>query len=347
MLSRVKGAVLRKTTGVVQRGTADLSQKVETEVGESKRLLAEYIDSRINDVAGTIVSTSEAIAGQRPVLDRLEASQVEGLTYVSQELRRVHDLLDRSLLLGRDGTEVIAKVREGDASVIDAEIATLLNVAVGHSGPLQEKGLFLNPAVGVSWRPGGVDLVSVNERVAELPFIFSALDDLEPGSRILDVGAAESTVSLSLATLGHQVTALDPRGYPFAHPNLTENRSRVGEFRPEDGQGFDAIVLLSTIEHIGLSSYAGDTKDDGGDRRALEHCIELLAPGGRIVLTTPYGKPDLTPLERIYGPDELDALLQGLEVTDRRYLHRIDATTWAAGEDRDRPGCVMVTARPA
>ena len=82
----------------------------------------------------------------------------------------------------------------------------------------------------VGYEPEKVELRWVNERVVEIPYVFRALAGVDSGARVLDVGASESSVCLSLATLGYQVTAIDPRPNPLSHERL-----EVIEGRIEDG----------------------------------------------------------------------------------------------------------------
>ena len=47
------------------------------------------------------------------------------------------------------------------------------------------------------------------------------------------MGASESTVALSLASLGYEVTAIDPRPYPFDHPRLRVVVGNVEDWDPD------------------------------------------------------------------------------------------------------------------
>ena len=96
-------------------------------------------------------------------------------------------------------------------------------------------------------RPARSNVSTVHERIVEVPYAFRALSGLAPGSRVLDVGSAESTVALSLAALGYRVTALDLRPYPFEHPLLE--------------------VVAAPLEEVGASGGAVRRRDlDLGDR---------------------------------------------------------------------------------
>ncbi len=93
---------------------------------------------------------------------------------------------------------------------------------------------------------GAAGVLLVNERIVEQPFVFAALAGLPDGARIVDVGGSESTVGLSLATLGHRVTVVDPRAHPLRHPNLDHAICTLDEL-PDPMQPFDAAVALSAV----------------------------------------------------------------------------------------------------
>jgi hypothetical protein len=337
VLGKLKSSAYR----LVRQASADATnERIASEVGESKRLLAEYIDARVTPMAQA-VERIDAYADRNDAA-RIAELQRESLSYVAQELRHVHEALDRAAPPGIRA--LITEIADGDAHNLDAEHAALINVSAAHTGPLSTAGLYLNPPVQTEWRPGGVRLSNVNERIAELPFVVRGLAGLPVGARVLDIGCAESTLSLTLATLGFDVTALDPRGYPFSHPGLTVLRQRIDQLRPEDHEPFDAVVSLSAVEHFGLAAYEGDVRADDADRLTLDLAAELLVPDGRFVITAPYGRPHVTALERIYGPDEFASLLTGWEVRERLVLHRADDLTWLPGEDLDAQGCVLAVA---
>src|SRR5207247_9505211 len=110
---------------------------------------------------------------------------------------------------------------------------------------------------------------------------------------------------------------------------------------------FDAVVCLSTIEHIGRGAYGEAlAADDAADRAALGRIRELTKPGGLLVLTVPFGPASTDAFERTYDSAALDALLQGWVVEERVVAHRADSATWvlADGAAGDRP-VALVTAR--
>jgi hypothetical protein len=209
---------------------------------------------------------------------------------------------------------------------IDPTTARLLNYASSHEGFASQAKLWFNPPLLVAYEPGGVALRWVNERIVEVPYAFQALARVKRDATVLDVGATESSLCLSLATLGYHVTAIDPRPNPLSHERL---RTVVGNIEDWDADAsFDAVVCLSTIEHIGMGDYGQEASESRVDLEAMQRIRELTTPGGLLVLTTAVGKAGSDAPGRVYGRAGLDELLEGWDVADLTLVQRRDATTW-------------------
>jgi 2-polyprenyl-3-methyl-5-hydroxy-6-metoxy-1,4-benzoquinol methylase len=209
---------------------------------------------------------------------------------------------------------------------IDENTARMLNYASSHEGFAAQANLWFNPALLVAYAPQQVELRWVNERIVEVPYAFRALSDLQPGAKVLEVGATESSVCLSLATLGYEVTAVDPRPNPLSHERLRVVAARIEEWDHE--AAFDAVLCLSTIEHIGVAAYEQEASENRPDVEAMRRIRELTRPDGLLVLTTAVGKRSLSERGRVYDREALDELLAGWDVTDLTLVQRRDATTW-------------------
>jgi hypothetical protein len=280
--------------------------------------------------------------------------------------------LDATELLGRSVAEVRAAVDEansrlanvqaeaekasgsyferlmsGRPSDLDDKASALLNQEGGSRGLAAQSGLWFNPPVSIEYRPGAVEIGRVNERAAEVPYVFRGLAGLAPGARVLDVGAAESIVALSLASLGYEVTALDPRPYPFSHPRLVTVASTLEDWNHTGV--FDAVVSLSTIEHLGLGAYGQEPSEDRADLSAMQRLHELTRPGGRLLLTTRFGEAGADSFQRTYDRAGLAELLSGWQVEDESFVRREGDATWVVAADPDgEPGAelvVLVTAK--
>lgn len=232
--------------------------------------------------------------------------------------------------------------------------AELLNWGQGHTGPAAQGSLWFNPPVTALHRPGTVSQELVTERIVEVPYVFSAAAALPPGSSVLDFGASESTVSLSLASLGLEVFAADLHRYPIDHPNLQAVTGPIQDWSGPD-EPLDMVLSLSTLEHVGLGAYGEARDDDGLQRRILDCFSRWLGPEGELVLTAPYGRWQVTEQQRVYDAAHLDALLEGWEVLDRRIHVQTAPDRWEPADGEPDPsvwengaaGVVLLRAAPA
>jgi SAM-dependent methyltransferase len=145
--------------------------------------------------------------------------------------------------------------------------------------------------------------VVVSEQIIENSLV---LRNLRENDRvILDFGGFESILPLQLAAVGYKVTVLDQRKYPFQHPNLKVLCLDLfgDELRIEDG--FDTVISISTIEHLGLGTYGDLVVEENADKRAVEILWGLLKEGGRLMASVPAGKPAVQRGYRVYDEKRL------------------------------------------
>jgi SAM-dependent methyltransferase len=157
----------------------------------------------------------------------------------------------------------------------------------------------------------------LNERAVEVPIVRGVLAGGGDG-RVLEVGNV----------LGHYGTV--------HHPVLDRYESAPGVINTdvlefEDEGGFELIVSISTLEHVGWDERP---RDPGAAERAFAHLVQLLAPGGSLVATIPVGQnPHLDEAirENRLGLSELWALRR----EERRNIWReVDpAEVWDAPYD--------------
>jgi hypothetical protein len=290
-----------------------------------------------------------ATTGVEPQLAELLARSAAGDGQADIELGKVvHDRLPGA-------ADRVVGAFEGLHLPIGPGTADFLNWASGHTGPAAQAGMWFNPAVTVFHHDGTVRPGDVNERIAEIPWVMGLAATLEPGSLVLDFGATESTVSLSLASLGLDVVAADLRPYPLAHPRI---RSLTGPIEQWEGpeRPLDAVFCVSALEHVGLGAYdeaptADDPTRPGLDRQIVERFAEWLKPGGEIAFTAPYGQWEVNELQRVYDAVHLDALFAGWRITAKAICvqtahdcwERVDAEPdWSDG----RRGVVLLRATP-
>ncbi len=169
------------------------------------------------------------------------------------------------------------------------------------------------------------DEYEVTERIFEIGFLFMNIYDLPQGSKILDVGSCESFIALMLACLGFKTYAVDIREYPFYHPNLTFIKSDICKTSFKD-EYFDAVVAISTIEHIGLGWY-GDN-ENGSDLKAVFEIRRILKSKGKFILTLPYGISQTAKFFRIYDKHSVEKLIEGFDVISVKYFKNVDDKYW-------------------
>lgn len=104
---------------------------------------------------------------------------------------------------------------------------------------------------------------------------------LVSGGCLLEIGCGNGGMTRLLSPLVDSVVALDVSSASIAElerlklPNVSACVGLIEEFWPEDS--FKWIVLSEVIEHV------------QSPQVVLERCISLLAPSGRLVITTPNG----------------------------------------------------------
>lgn len=295
--------------------------------------MGERLSATTEVIAESALHLEQSAARATEVVDQLNGLLVGGLRDLVSTNKEVTDLALLRLVGAR-------------ADSLPTSGAELLNYAASHDGFAAQRGLWFNPPISVRHVEGDAVLGGVTERIVEVPFVFGAITELPVGASVLDVGAAESTVALSLASLGYRVTALDPRGYPLEHPNLKVAPTAV-EAWPCDPASFDAAVCLSTVEHLGLSAYGEGGLDESADVAALKRLRGLLKPRGLLVLTTPFGKWSIDANTRRYDADNLACLLDGWTVEQQVFVGCDDSGIWTRRDapDDHEEGVILVTAR--
>ncbi len=114
---------------------------------------------------------------------------------------------------------------------------------------------------------------------------------LSPGSRILDIAAAQGNFSITLAEIGYEVTWNDLREDLAEYARLKQERGTI-HFAPGNAfelgfpSPFDGVLITEIIEHVAHP-------DD-----FLVKTAQLVRPGGYIVMTTPNGAYFRNPLPK-------------------------------------------------
>lgn len=160
--------------------------------------------------------------------------------------------------------------------------------------------------------------VGLDERVIEYPWVVSRLAE-KPG-RLLDAGAAlnhshllghprlvkKQIVVYTLSPKGEVISPDDTVSYVFGDLRQTILRDDV----------FDEIVCISTLEHVGLdnsryyttnANYRQSNQQDF--RLAVQEMRRTLAPGGRLFVTVPFGKPRDLGWLQVFDRDKIQEIV--------------------------------------
>lgn len=155
--------------------------------------------------------------------------------------------------------------------------------------------------------------VGYDERTIEYPWLFG----LGFGGRVLDAGstfnhphildrALPLVDELTILTLAPEAHAFPLRGISYLYGDVRELPFRDG--------WFDTVVSLSTLEHVGMDNapygVGADAASDPGEEaaRAARELRRVVAPGGRILFSVPFGRREDYGWFRQFDRDDLERL---------------------------------------
>ena len=143
-------------------------------------------------------------------------------------------------------------------------------------------------------------------------------------ARVLEIGCAEGDWQTPMLSVlpDLRITGIDWRA--CERPGQTIRGNVLTASFPSES--FDAVVGVSSIEHVGLGHYESDPLDPGGDRHCMEHVVRWLKRGGWVYADVPYGpvyRVEGTS-HRVYDETSLSRLLVPGLTLQRRWW-----TTWA------------------
>jgi SAM-dependent methyltransferase len=139
----------------------------------------------------------------------------------------------------------------------------------------------------------------LDERIVEFPWVLSKLPD--GPARMLDAGATLNHVPI----LKHPRMAEKRLLFVALSPTHVDVRASVSYLYDDlrhlivHDEVFDIVTCVSTLEHIGLDNtqlYVGDPQyaehDLEGYAPALRNLRRVLKPGGRLLVTVPFGRAE-------------------------------------------------------
>jgi SAM-dependent methyltransferase len=174
--------------------------------------------------------------------------------------------------------------------------------------------------------------VGLDERAVEFPWVMARA----PRGRVLDAGSALNHAhvldalmprvrELTVCTLAPEERSFPERGVSYVYADL-----RALPFR--DGW-FDDVVSVSTLEHVGMDverwgAAAAAASEPGPELdKALSELRRVIRPGGRLLLTVPFGVRQDLRWMRQFDRADVDALLAAAAPAD----HQLDVFAYDRG----------------
>jgi SAM-dependent methyltransferase len=196
---------------------------------------------------------------------------------------------------------------------------------------------YLSPILRYEWRKSQTR--QPNERPVEYGYALNWLAHAAP-TEILDVGAGRSSWPHLLANCYFRVTAIDrikgywKGGYFNRHYRVINDDIT----NPKTDRKFDAITCLSVLEHI------------PDHRTAVRGMLELLRPGGHLILSFPYNErsyidnvykrpgagygQDYSYICQVFSRNEIDGWISddSGKIIDQQYYEVFTGEFWTYGD---------------
>ncbi|HEX2028775.1 MAG TPA: class I SAM-dependent methyltransferase [Nitriliruptorales bacterium] len=289
-------------------------------------------EARLHEVERRLADIAHALEGRAP------ASEVQRLNLAFDELAKRAPISEVGRLnlafdeLGQRASrqEVDARLASETARLDRAfEELTEVRVELADKAPLSEVER-LDRAFRELAEVREILLLTLSERSVEIPWVLSSYR----GERcVLEVGYAfaEERYLQALRSLDVPVlVGLDLAAGTRDDLSTTFRRVRADirshVFAPDS---FDLVLCISTIEHVGRDNRRYGLGDGDGeerpDHRAISTMARWLRPGGRVLLSVPFGRYEDHGWLINYDAERLDALIaaSGLElVADSYYEQR-------------------------
>jgi hypothetical protein len=166
----------------------------------------------------------------------------------------------------------------------------------------------------------------------ELPFAFAAAADLERGATVATIGDSDGSLSIGLAALGLQVTAVDPGG-SAAHPDVAIVDERVDDWIGP-AQPLEAVFALSSTN-----------PPPGSDRLQARDTLaafqKWIRPTGLLVIAFP--------LDDVGGTraGNLEELLADWDVEWEAHFEQDQKGAWRRVDERPARGVAVLRATHA
>jgi hypothetical protein len=192
----------------------------------------------------------------------------------------------------------------------------------------------------------------IDERVVEYPWV---LKSLAGGQLLLDVGC--------VLNYDFCVNILRAKYKQVYFQNLVPQSLANEEFFFQIVQDirvpmwctgtFDTITCISTLEHVGMDNMIYTKIHEKNTRpkdyiRAVEELIRIVKPGGQILITVPFGRPDNLGWIQVFGSEQVYRLLDVIRPHQATVeFFRSSPQGWQRASQTDCEQCIYGRGVPA
>jgi hypothetical protein len=151
---------------------------------------------------------------------------------------------------------------------------------------------------------------------------FAKVFDEPEGCNILEIGCSDEPLSYALSDVGFGVIGIDLRSGFIPTGKVINYRFIKGDILFTDIQPikFKSVIMMSTLEHVGLGSY-GESPVDNGDIRLMDKLYNMLESGGTVYITVPVGKSSCNNSWRVYSSSDLqDRVIRKFKVVHQSFF---------------------------
>lgn len=156
-----------------------------------------------------------------------------------------------------------------------------------------------------------------SDRYIEYPWAIKELGKLKSG-KVLDVGSSSTVMWANFfpdqfSFYGVDINTVSPNKKVKFYQSDIRNTPFRSNF-------FDAVICVSTLEHIGVVGRYHSNDDPLGDKKAMEEITRITKKGGRLFLTIPFGRADVLPINKLYTRSRLLPMLSGWKIITQEYF---------------------------
>lgn len=185
----------------------------------------------------------------------------------------------------------------------------------------------------------------INERIVEYPMVFANLN-LSKG-KICDLGSAGSKLPLELASLGYSVVGVDHKTQHFTHPNLSYVKADLLHL-PFSDKSFDRVLLISTVEHIGLGEFLDPCYPDG-DFKAMSEARRVVKDNGKVMVSFLTVNPAIDyawhgKIHR-YTPERVKRLFRDF-IIEKKAIFNYESGFWQSSVSSGKYACFFFVLAP-